>query len=234
VTGFAERAMHEEVPLAGGGIASREELDNTEFGARVRTGYASSASLRPFVEVAAGRRDFDQELDDSGFARSSIWGELRGGLIIDRGEKLSGEISAGYRHEELEDDRLPEIDAPLLNASILWSPRRLTEVRLDLTTSVNPTSTPDTSATVLYAGTLTLARNLTARTRAEGGVGLSYEDRIGDDWRDVTFSGFGGISYAFSRNASVEGRYIYERTDRNEPGGQYDSHEVGVRLRLQR
>lgn len=234
VTGFVERATHEEVPLAGGGVASRQELDNTEFGGRLRVGYATSASLRPFTEAAVGRREFDNHLDDSGFARSSVWGELRGGLVVDRGDKLSGEVSVGYRHEDIEDDRLEDLNVLVANASILWSPQRLTEVTLDLSTDVNPTSTPGTSATVLYSGTLTLARNLTPRVRAETGVGLSYEDRIGDNWRDVTFSGFAGASYAFNRIASIEGRYVYARTDRNEPGGKYDSHEVGVRLRLQR
>ena len=234
VSGFVDRAIHEEVPLTGGGVASREELDNTDFGGRLRVGYATSASLRPFTEVAVGRRHFDQARDDSGFARSSIWGELRGGLVIDRGEKLSGEFSLGYRREDLEDERLEDLNVPLANAAILWSPKRLTEVRLDLFTGVTPTTTADASAKVLYAGTLTLARSFTPRVRGEVGVGLSHEHDVGGDFRDLTFTGFTGASYAFNRVASIIGRYEYQRTDRNEPGGDYDVHEVSVRLRLQR
>jgi hypothetical protein len=233
-TAFVDRAVHEEVPLAGGGVADRSELDNTEFGARFRAGYATSAVLRPFGEVAAGRREFDQAQDDSGFERSSTWGELRGGIVIDRGEKLSGEASIGYRHEDIEDDDLDDLNVFLANASILWSPRRLTEVRVDLTTDVSPTSTPFASASVIYAGTVTLARSLTQRVRAETGVGLSYEDRIGDDFRDVTFTGFADVSYAFNRVASIIGRYEYQRTDRNEVDGDFDAHEVSLRFRLQR
>ncbi len=234
LTGFVERAIHEEVPLSGGGVADRSELDNTKFGVKLRAGYATSASLRPFTEVAVGRRAFDHSRDDSGFARSSIWGELRGGLVVDRGEKLSGEVSLGYRREDLEDARLEDLDVFLSNASILWSPRRLTEVRVDLTTETVPTSTPDASAAILYAGTLTLSRSLTPRIRGEIGIGLSHEHRVGDDFRDLTFTGFAGASYAFNRVASVEARYTYERTDRNEPDGKFDAHEIGVRLRLQR
>ncbi len=234
LTGFVDRAMHEDVPLVGGGTDSREELNNTEFGLRFRTGYATGASLRPFTEVAVGRRVFDNAHDDSGFERSSIWGELRGGLVIDRGDKLSGEASIGYRHEDIEDSRLKDLNVLLANAAIIWSPRRLTEVKLDLSTDVSPTSTPDTSATVLYSSTLTLSHDFTPRITGETGVGLSYEDRIGDNWRDVTFTGFAGASYAFSRTASLEARYTYSRTDRNEIGGKYDSNEVSVRVRLQR
>jgi hypothetical protein len=70
VSGFAEREVHDDVALAGGGTASREELDNTEYGIRARTGYIPGASVAPFAEVAVGRRDFDRERDDSGFERS--------------------------------------------------------------------------------------------------------------------------------------------------------------------
>ena len=190
--------------------------------------------LRPFAEVAAGRREFDRSEDDSGFERSSTWGELRGGIVIDRGDKISGEASVGYRREDIEDDDLDDLNVFLANASILWSPRRLTEVRVDLTTDVSPTSTPFTSASVIYAGSVTLARSLTPRVRAETGIGLSYEDRIGDDFRDVTFTGFADVSYAFNRVASIIGRYEYQRTDRNETDGDFDAHEVSLRFRLQR
>ena len=234
VIGFADRAIHEEVPLSGGGVADRAELDNTEFGVRARAGYATSAILRPFAEAAVGSRIFDQSQDDSGFARSSVWGEFRGGLVVDRGEKLSGEMSLGYRREDLEDDALEDLNVLLANASILWSPRRLTDVRVDLTTDVSPTSTPGASASIIYAGTLTLVRSLTPRVRAETGIGLSYERRVGDDFRDVTFTGFAGASYAFNRTASLVARYEYQRTDRNEVDSDFDAHEVSVRLRLQR
>ncbi len=234
VTTFAERSTYADVPLVGGGTLSRAGEDNTDVGVRLRTGYATSANLRPFTEVGVGTRLYDNSADDNGFKRSSVWGELRGGLVIDRGDKLSGEASLGYRHEDVEDSHLQDLNVLLANAAILWSPRRLTDVKLDLSTTISPTNTPGASATVLYSGTLTLARNLTPRVRGEAGIGLSYERRIGDNWRDVTFSGFAGASYAFNRIASIEGRYVYERTDRNEPDGKYDSHEVGVRLRFQR
>ncbi len=234
LSGFANHALHEDVDLAGGGVASRSELDNTDFGGRLRLGYATSASLRPFAEAAVGRRVFDQAHDDSGFARASVWGELRGGFVIDRGEKLSGEISLGYRHEDLEDSRLEDLNVLLANAAILWSPHRLTELRLDLSTEANPTSTPDVSASIVYAGTLTLSHSFTPRVRGEVGVGLSHEHEVGGDYRDLTFTGFAGATYAFNRVASVEARYTYQRTHQSGPDEDYDSHEVGVRFRVQR
>lgn len=234
VSGFADRTVHEDVALAGGGTAARDELDNTEYGMRVRTGYRAGGTLSPFAEVAVGRRDFDREADDGGFERSSLWGELVGGIVIDRGSKLSGELSLGYRREDLEDGRLEDIEVLLANAALLWSPRRLTEVRFDLTTETTVTNVPEVSGTVLYSGTLAVARSLTPRIRVEGGAGLDYERPIGDDWRDLTFTGFARASYAFSRTTSLQARYIYERTESTEPDGDSDAHEISLRVRIQR
>jgi hypothetical protein len=231
---LVERTLNDDVPLSGGGVASRRELDNLEYGGRLRTGYELGAGLTPFTEVAAGRRDFDQEVDDSGFRRSSLWGELRGGLVFDRGEKLSGEVSLGFRHEELEDDDLPDIDALLLNAAIVWSPVRLTQVRVDLTTDTPSTSVPDESGSVLYSGLLSVERRITPRIRLAGGGGVDYEYSVGGDWRDWTFTGFAEASYAFNRFASISARYSYERLESSDPDSNYDAHIVGVRLRVQR
>ena len=234
LSGFANREIHDEVQLAGGGTASLEELNNTEFGGRLRFGYATNATLRPFVEAAVGGRAFDESRDDSGFARDGVWGELRGGLVVERGDKLSGEISLGFHHEDLEDDRLEDLDVLLANAALLWSPQRLSEVRVDLSTEIDPTTTPDVSASVVYAGTLTLSHSFTPRVRGEVGFSVSHEHEIGGDFRELILTGFTGASYAFNRVASIEARYTYQRTDRTAPDENFDEHEVGVRLRLQR
>ena len=173
--------------------------------------------------------------DDSGFARSSIWGELRGGLVIDRGEKLSGEVSLGYRREDLEDDRLEDLNVFLANAAILWSPRRLTEVRVDLTTDVSPTSTPDASALdPLCRHADARAQPDAARARRDRRRPLPTRTAIGDDFRDLTFTGFADVSYAFNRVASVVGALRIRAHRPQRDGRRFRRARGGVRLRLQR
>ena len=232
-SGFVERAVHDDVPLIGGGVASRRALDRTEYGGRLRAG-VDLGMLSPFTEIAGGRRDYDRAVDDSGFRRSSVWGELRGGVVIDRGAKLSGELLLGYRHEALEDGSLSDIDAFLVDAAILWSPRRLTEVRIDLSTDTLATSLAGQSGSVVYAGFVTIARQVTPRVQLAVGGGVEYEEAIGADWHDVTFTGVAEASYAFNRTASLAARYEYERVESTLAGGDSEAHIVGVRLRLQR
>jgi hypothetical protein len=234
VNGSVDRSVHEEVPLADGGVASREELDNTAYGIAARTSYEAGAATSPYLEASVGRRDYDVERDGGGFERSSVWGELRGGLLFDFGSKLSGDVSIGYRREDVEDERLDDIDGLIAAASILWSPRRLTDVRFDLSTEVEPTGIPGSSGSLVYAGAITVSRQVSPRLELEAGAGLSHERFSGIDRRDDILSGFAGVSYAFNRSASLEARYVYERTDSTDFDSATDENRVGVRVRVQR
>jgi hypothetical protein len=234
VRGAIDRDIHEDVGLAGGGTADRGELDNTRYSAALRTSYALAPSFTPFLEVVAGRRVFDDRFDSGGFERDSGWGELRGGLVVDLGPKISGEIAVGYRHETFEDDDLDAIDTPTISASLLWSPRRLTEVRLDLATTVEPTSVADSSGSVIYAGTLTVSRQMSPRVRIEAGASVEAERFIGLDRDDTTVGGFAAVSYALNRNAAIVARYDYEQIVSDAPGADSEENIVGVRVRLQR
>ena len=232
--GEAAREIHDDVSLSGGGTASRKELDNLEYGIRSRVTYESGGVLSPYAEAALGRRDFDQDVDDSGFERASLWREILAGVGFDLGSKLSGSTAIGYRDEDIEDERLEDLDGVIAAASVLWSPRRLTEVRLEFTTEMMPTSIPDASGSILYSGVLSVARQSTARLRLEAGTGLDYERFVGLDRLDLTYGGFAGMSYALSRWLLLEARYVYERTDSDAAEADSDEHIVTARIRLQR
>ena len=159
---------------------------------------------------------------------------MRGGLIVDRGEKLSGELSLGYRHEDIDDPLLDDLDGVVAEAAILWSPRRLTDIRFALSTEIEPTSLADSSGSILYAGELTVTRRVNSRLRLETGAELERETFDGVDRDDVTFTGFAGFTYAFSRTASLRARYTYEQTESDDPGGDSKANTVGIRVRIQR
>jgi hypothetical protein len=229
-----ERTTYDEVAVAGGGTANREELNNTEYGVFVRPSYQASAAATPFAQIGFGRREYDVAVDDDGFERSSLWGELRGGLIFDFGSKLAGEVSVGGRRETLDDEDLEDLSAFLADASITWSPRRLTEIRFEASTDLRATGLAGASGSVVYSGGLTASQQISARLRLEAGAGLGFENFVGIEREDVTLSAFAGASYAFNRRASAVARYSYERTDSTDPEDDTDENVVSVRLRFQR
>ena len=234
VGGEAARETHDAVRLAGGGTESRGDLDYTRYGLRVRTEIQAGPAFTPYVEGAGGQKHFDETVDSSGYRRSGNWGELTGGLLIDLGEKTKGEVSLGYYRESPDDRRLKDLSGLLANAALMWSPRRLTTIKLDLSTSVDPTSIAGASGSFVYSGTLSVVHQLNARLTMEAGVGIDYQRYVGADLRQTVYSGFAGASYALNRTAALQARYTHERTDGSGPGSDGDENIVTLRLRLQR
>jgi hypothetical protein len=115
----AVRTEYEDVALVGGGTAALDDRDNTATSLRLRGSYRVSPALEPFVEGSAGRTEYDRTHDAGGFRRSSDWHELVGGLVLDLGPKLSGEIAAGYRRETFDDPRLDDLDGLIASAALL-------------------------------------------------------------------------------------------------------------------
>ncbi|SER42724.1 hypothetical protein SAMN05216548_11845 [Faunimonas pinastri] len=232
--GSVQREIHEDVSLADGSKADLAREDNNAYEGRLRGSYEISPALKPYVEVAVGTRSYDRATDEDGYRRSSVWGDLRGGIIADFGPKLSGELAAGYHHEHFDDDRLADIDAPTASAAILWSPRRLTIVKLGLSTEFRPTTLEGSSESIVYGGTLSVVRSIRHDLNVEAGIGYSEEHFEGVDRTDRTFTGYATVAYNLNRDVALIGRYEYENTRSDEPSSTGDSNTVTVRVRLQR
>ncbi|WP_224405625.1 outer membrane beta-barrel protein [Afifella sp. IM 167] len=231
--GKAEREIYEDFNTASGGTISQEDRNRTDISATARASYQLSGALEPFAQARLGTIAYDQSVDSAGYRRASTYGELSGGLIFDLSPKLQGEVSAGWRHQEYDDARLKSLDAPVLAAALMWSPRRLTELRLDLATTADGTTIPGASGSVTYSADLTAERQLGYRLTAEAGLGLDYRDYIGTDLQETTWSAFGGLAYNLNRYAALVGRYTYERVE-TDPGDRRDTNTFTVRLRLKR
>src|SRR5690606_38283887 len=126
-----------------------------------RAGYELSPTLVPFVEIEGGRRNYDQKTDSAGYKRSSRRYGARAGVQFDRGEKLRGEISAGWIAEDFDDDRLRRLAGLALAASIQWSPIRGTNVFFDASTNLEDGSGGD-SGSLRYLASLRVERQMRA------------------------------------------------------------------------
>src|SRR5690606_12533316 len=136
VTGALMRQTFDDAELADGSIVSQRERDSTLATATLRAGYALSPALAPFVEAEIGRRFHDHERDSAGYARSADHYALRAGVEIDLGEKLNGEIAAGWLTERPDDPRLSDVSGLSLATNLRWSPVRGTTVALFASTAV--------------------------------------------------------------------------------------------------
>lgn len=232
-TAAIERLVYGDVDLTGGGTLSQADRNATIGTMKLRSGFALSPALVPFVEAEFGRRVFDEKVDAGGYARSANRYGLRAGVEFDFGEKLSGEIAAGWISEKPEDARLAAIEGLGAGAAIAWSPMRGTTVSINAETIVETTTDPGLSGSILYSATTGVERELRANLTANASLGLAWRDYYGSGGRDLIFDAEAGLTWWINRYFGVTGRTAYESVISNLAGRDTETASIflGVRLR---
>ncbi len=211
--------------------------DYRETASELRVAYDRGAILAPFVEARLTDRNTGTV---SGFdGDASLW-ELRGGVQIDRGEKFTGELSAGIGQIRPRDSRRDPLNGLLWAASLTWSPVRLTTITLDASGGVQFSETTDLTDSTMTNG----IRNTSIALRAERSfnyrldgfarASYSYGSYSGIDRADETMLFETGLSYALTPQSSLFGSFTHERSrSRRADQAEDDDRSNGVAVRLQ-
>ena len=228
-TGAISRQSYTELPVG----ALDQNL--TTLTASLRTGYDLSPALAPFVEASLGRRIYDvnDTGGDASIERNSLVPSARLGVALNLAEKLVGEVAVGYAVNRPDDDSLDSSGAPTIDANLVWSPRRGTDVTLAARSTFSPQS-DGRSTTVDYETSLGIRHILTARTDLTASVtGLySDSDQVSND--EFLLTGDLGFNYWLTRYAALTGLYTHRQNFSQQTGQDYASDTVQLGLRLQR
>lgn len=234
LTGNLDRENYADARLSGGGTLSQDDRNFTLAAVKLRAGYAVSPALTPFVETEIGRRFYDERVDSSGYARSADRLALRGGVELDFGEKLTGEVSAGWLRESFDDDRLTPLSGLTLEAALRWSPERDTILALAGTTEVEGTTTAGESGSIRYAGDISLERRIRANLTAGATLGAAWRDYAGSSDHELTLTAQANATWWFNRYAGLTGRLRHESFKSTLPGRDSSTDSVFLGIRLQR
>ncbi len=234
LTGAISHDFYGDAKLSNGTSLSQKDRDSTLYTATLRTGYEISPAITPFTEIEVGRRAYDQRIDNEGFERSSTRLGARAGVALDMGEKLSGEFSAGWLREAIDDKNLDAISGATVNADLKWSPERGTMIGLTGKTTVEPTTTSGESGDILYSGRLTGERQIRANLTGNAALGLDWRDYIGIDGHDMTLSAEAGLTWWLNRYAGLTTRVRTEKLTSNLPGRDYTANSIFIGVKVQR
>jgi len=234
IGGKFERQIYGDAQLSGGGTLSQSDRNNNYAGLTLRGGVNISAALRPFIEAEAGRLLYDERFDTGGYQRSADRFALRGGLAVDMGEKLSGELSAGYVTERFDDPRLADLASPTVAASLEWSPKRGTKVTTNLSTVLEDSTTAGESGDVLYSSSLTVLHSVRANLDLTATIGAWLRDLKGTGGQDYGASAEAGFVYWFNRFVGVDTSARYEVADSDDPSRRARAASIFVGLKLRR
>jgi hypothetical protein len=233
-TGRVERQIYGDADLSTGGTVSQKDRNSTLAAFVLRTGWELSPALTPFVEGEIGRRFYDNERDTAGYERSALRSGARAGVEFDITEKLEGEVSAGWLQEDFDDSRLQTLRGATFAADLRWSPMRGTSVSLNGDTTVEGTTTPGGSGSVLYSAALSASRELRANLTGAASIGLGLRDFKDVDGRDVIWNTETSLTYWLNRSTGIIGRARYEQVRSDLPFRDSETASIFVGLRLQR
>jgi hypothetical protein len=190
--------------------------------------------MKPFVEVAADTRSFDQDINSFGLRQGSNGYKAEAGFIFDRPEILKGQIGLGYMARSYDDPTLPNISGLLIDSSLTWKPSALTQMKLDLNSSINESITTGAAGVFTREGKLTIDHAF--RRWLVGSLFGSYgqdqyrgTDRVDDRW---TYGA--ALTYWFNRALALRGEVRREGLNSNVAGEDYKADVAMLGLRLQR
>ena len=233
LTGALARQSYDDATLTDGTVVTQDERDSTLATATLRAGYAVSPALAPFVEAEIGRRRYDLALDGAGYARSADRYGLRGGVEVDLGEKLNGEVAVGWLTERPDDARLADISGLSLSGNLAWSPMRGTVVELAAATAVEGATAPGDSGSLLYSGSLSLQRELRANLTGRASAGLDWRDYSGGG-HDLVLRGEASLTWWMNRYAGITARASHEVQKSSLPGRDWDATGMWLGMTFQR
>ena len=216
----------------GGGELATD--DYNDYGLKLRTGYRVSEALTPFAEVGGDVRVYDDQYDAFGYDRASDGVYGKAGVQLSFSEMLKGEASLGYGAREYRDARLPNVGAPLLDASLIWSPTLLTTITLKAATNLQDAVVPGASADINRSYTINVDHALTERVKLGLNGGLVTDNYVGLNQTDRIYTLGASAEYHLSREWCLKASATHQQFLSDLPGSNYAADTVLLGVRFQR
>ncbi|MEP1209586.1 MAG: outer membrane beta-barrel protein [Rhizobiaceae bacterium] len=232
--GTITQSIYDGAALSDGSTLSQGDRTNTLYELEGRVGYETSATPQPFVEASVGARQYRRAVDRNGNQRDSMLYALRAGLEFDRGDKLNGEIAVGYATEQFDDAAINDLSGLTIDASINWSPQRLTTFTATAQSEFTGSTNVNEAGSVTYAVSLDAVHDLRPNLSLNARVLASLRDYDDSGRQDKLLQGQIGAEWRLSRSAALIATLGHETLDSTDASSSYEATTARAGLRLQR
>lgn len=232
--GTVDRIEWQDSQLTDGIHQSNADRNYDQYGGILRSSYEVSPGVKPFAEVDVDTRVRDLTIDRTGADRDSDGVAMKVGTAFEFTRTLTGEISAGYLNRYYVDPHLPNIHAPLLDASLTWALSALTTVKFVGTTNVNESVLTDVSGVLVHGNGLEVSHAFRRWLIATAKFGYEIDDYIGSLRQDHRYVASLGMMYKLNRDLWFKSELREEWLISNIPNSNYAATIALVGLRLQR
>lgn len=232
--GTLDRTAYQNARLADGSLEDLASDDFDDWGLRARAAYQISPIVTPFVETVVDTRRYDSAIDFTGFARSSNGILARGGVTLALSNQLTGEASLGYGERQYKDPRLPDLHAPLVDASLIWSATPLTTVTLKTSTALADTTNAGDSGAVSRSYTVDVSHALLRNLTLGASAGYGTDVYAGAPLHDSIVNFDLHADYNVTRDIVLRATASRAQYVSSAPGSNYIANVFMLGLRLQR
>ena len=221
--GTLEIDDYENVPNASSRDSRFSELE-------LRTGYRFSPGVETWLQASVSKR----KNSSAGSSQDGRGRTLSAGVTLDFGEKLRGDVSAGWLVWNPGQQQYTSTSGVMFNAELVWSPIRLTTLTFMFESSLAPTTIAGASTVLTHNGRIRLERSIRHNIDADMELqyGQSVYEGAGRTDKNASVS-FGG-AWHINRNADVTARYKFEKRISSNPGSDYEVNTVSIGLELKR
>gem|GEM_PF-899670 len=230
--GSIDRSEFDNARLSDGTIINQADRNLNQYSLQLRTAYEVNPDFSPFIDILGDTRVYDLRRDQNGIRRDSDGISLLVGASFGLLRTLTGEISAGIQHRDYVDPSLRSIDAPLINAALVWSMSPLTTVRLTAATGITETTIPGSSGILTDVATLEVQHDLFRNLSIVLGGSFLRNDYQGSTIRENGVSATARLDYHLTRWLTLRGTYIYQEIHSTVAGASFSDNTVlfGVRV----
>lgn len=232
LSGGIERSLYGDVST-GAGAVSNDDRDATTYRVALRAGVNPGQMFSPFMEVEKRWSLYDKRLDRNNLQRGSTVLALRGGVSINQGSKLSGEVSVGIERFSPHDSRLSRENILTMAANLNWSPTALTTFELAASTTFRPTTLNLSSGSTVRTISVTANHRLRRNVTLSGNLGYTHEVYSGISQRSQQYNAGLGVTYQLNRSFAIRGLYDFTYLDSNQPVSDYKTHQFRAGIKWQ-
>jgi hypothetical protein len=216
-----------------GTLLELSEDNYNDYGVEGRLSYELTPALIPYVDVFGDRREYDSSQDVYGFARTSNGVAEKLGAKLEFTRLLTGDIAVGYANRVYVDPQLPNLNAPTIDANLIYSMTPLTTVTVTAATYLTETTLAYSSGTISRSVSLNVMHALRPDLTLSGT--FTYQNNLydGAPITEQLFSGALKADYHLSRSIVITGSFTQQRFESTSPGQNYTENIFLVGLRLQ-
>lgn len=223
---------YEDIQNSLGATINNDDLDYLESNAAVRLGYSFHPGFYVFMDGRYVTREYDQSLDDLGFARSNKGWSIESGMILDLTSKLRLEASLGLAWLHPDDNRFVDIEEIVYSAALTYRLSEKTTLRARASRVLDDTDINGTVGNIESDYSLALDHYFRPHILFNARFSYRVEEYPGIALEEDTLSTSLSLQYIFNRHARLISSYSYRDVEQN-TGSDYqvNSFRLGVILR---